>query len=220
MWSFRYASISAGFGGSPVRSSATRRISVRRSACGAGARALRFQPRQHEPVDRIPRPGRVLHRRRRRVSPARLNAQCSFQGAPCSIQRFSKSICAGVRLLCEYSGGIRLAGFVVLMRWYSRLASDCPGPRRRRACAPRAPLPSGPGAGPPCACRIRAVALEAVFRENRPDLALKVNRLVGGHGRQQKQDGRWNNRTRRHAFPRQCNLIIPSEPHPPVLSMP
>ena len=36
--SFRNASSSAGFGGRPVRSSATRRISVRRSASGAGAR--------------------------------------------------------------------------------------------------------------------------------------------------------------------------------------
>ena len=56
---------SAGSGGSPVRSSASRRARVRRSASGAGCRPFCFELGQHEAVDRVTDPRCVVHGRQR-----------------------------------------------------------------------------------------------------------------------------------------------------------
>ena len=42
--------------------------------------------------------------------------QCSFQGAPSATQRFRVSICFGVSVLCEDSGGMRRAFCSCVMR--------------------------------------------------------------------------------------------------------
>ena len=114
--SFRKISISEALGGRPVRSSDTRRIKVRASAAGAGAKPwASSRASTNRSIEFFG------HAAFRTVDKAgftgALKAQCSCHGAPCSIQRFSSSICRGLRLLCENSGGMRRAGEGAEMRW-------------------------------------------------------------------------------------------------------
>src|SRR5271170_1009384 len=69
-----------------------------------------------------------------------MKAQCSFQGAPASIQRRRISFCSAVRVLCDIAGGMRKAGSSDVIRLMIRLSAGFPGamtnPFLRSAKAP------------------------------------------------------------------------------------
>ena len=65
--SARNRSTSSSVGGSPVRSSETRRMRVRPIRGRRGTQAFLLQPREDEPVNRIPRPLSMADRRQRRT---------------------------------------------------------------------------------------------------------------------------------------------------------
>ena len=65
--SARKASTSAMVGGRPIRSRLRRRSSVTRSASADGVSPFCFQPGQHEAIERVAHPLRILHDRKRRT---------------------------------------------------------------------------------------------------------------------------------------------------------
>ena len=116
-----------------------------------------------------------------------MNDQCLAYGAPCSIQRLSISFCSGLSTRCESGGGIISDSSVDVMRRQSSLWSGWPGTiavtssclayGRFGLIEPQLGLPG---------FLIEAVALEAVFGEDRADVAVEIEFLFGG-GRE-----RWN----------------------------
>ena len=106
-------------------------------------------------------------------------AQCPFHSAPCSIQARIRSTCSASTACARPSaGGIRISSSSEAIRSKSSLSSGLPGHEDRRVLGlPEQPLARvEPQVGLPLV-RVRPVALVAVLREDRADVAVEVDRL-------------------------------------------
>ena len=108
--SARKASTSAGVGGRPVRSSVTRRISVRWSASGEGASPSSSSRARMKRSIGFLRPGGVLRLAAAGESWGGMNAQCGWYAAPSSIHRLRVAFCCAVSARCDLGGGICSSG--------------------------------------------------------------------------------------------------------------
>ncbi len=52
--------------------------------------------------------------------------QCASHAAPCSIQRLTRSFCAALSFLCDFTGGMRSDSSSAMMRWYNSLSAGLP----------------------------------------------------------------------------------------------
>ena len=166
--SFTNASTTAGSGGRPVRSRASRRASVRRSASGAGRRPFCLELRQHEPVDRVADPCRVLHRRQ--LGPLRGNERpVRLILGPVGDPALEHVFLRWVSFLVVAGGGIELLGILGVdpgdqLARFGVAGRDGAGlDGRLAAVEPQIGLAGG-AVGP--------VAGEAVLGQDRPDVAV------------------------------------------------
>ena len=93
------------------------------SAGGDGCKPFALQPREHEGIDRIADPGRILDLRHGRPLRARRTPNAACTSPPARPTSRSVSICSGVSDLPESAGGMCTSGSSLVIRAISSLSA-------------------------------------------------------------------------------------------------